>query len=56
MRFGTFTESGWNHGGEAAGLAPIKLNTVVTRGFNDEDVVELAAPPWTAHGTCGSSS
>ncbi|HEX9114664.1 MAG TPA: GTP 3',8-cyclase MoaA [Anaerolineae bacterium] len=27
---------------EAAGLRPIKLNCVVTRGFNDEDVVDLA--------------
>jgi cyclic pyranopterin phosphate synthase len=27
---------------EAAGLAPIKLNTVVVRGYNDEDVVALA--------------
>jgi cyclic pyranopterin phosphate synthase len=26
----------------SAGLTPIKLNCVVTRGFNDEDVVELA--------------
>jgi len=28
---------------EAAGLVPIKLNTVVVRGFNDDDVVSLAA-------------
>ncbi len=27
---------------EEAGLTPIKLNSVVTRGFNDEDVVDLA--------------
>jgi GTP 3',8-cyclase len=27
---------------EAAGLTPIKLNTVVVRGWNDEDVFELA--------------
>ena len=27
---------------QAAGLGPIKLNSVVTRGFNDADVVELA--------------
>ena len=27
---------------EAAGLLPIKINTVVARGFNEEDVVELA--------------
>ena len=35
---------------EAAGLKPIKLNCVVTRGFNDDEVVELArltlANPW----------
>lgn len=35
---------------EAAGLRPIKLNTVVTRGFNEDDVVGLArltlANPW----------
>ncbi len=35
---------------EAAGLAPIKLNAVVVRGFNDDDVVPLAAltleRPW----------
>jgi cyclic pyranopterin phosphate synthase len=28
---------------EQAGLTPIKLNTVVARGYNDADVVELAA-------------
>lgn len=28
---------------EAAGLAPIKLNAVITRGYNDEDVAALAA-------------
>lgn len=28
---------------EAAGLGPIKLNTVVVRGFNEDDVVPLAA-------------
>jgi cyclic pyranopterin phosphate synthase len=28
---------------EDAGLTPIKLNAVVVRGFNDEDVAELAA-------------
>ncbi|HID33709.1 MAG TPA: GTP 3',8-cyclase MoaA [Anaerolineae bacterium] len=27
---------------QAAGLHPIKINAVVTRGFNDEDVVDLA--------------
>ncbi len=35
---------------EEAGLTPIKLNAVVIRGFNDEDVVDLAAltidRPW----------
>ena len=35
---------------EAAGLKPIKLNAVVTRGFNEDDVVDLArltlANPW----------
>lgn len=35
---------------EAAGLLPIKINTVVVRGFNDEDVADLAAltmeRPW----------
>ncbi len=35
---------------EAAGLKPIKLNCVVTRGFNDDEVVELArltlTNPW----------
>ncbi len=35
---------------EAAGLVPVKLNTVVVRGFNDDDVVSLAAltrdRPW----------
>ncbi|MBI2963611.1 MAG: GTP 3',8-cyclase MoaA [Deltaproteobacteria bacterium] len=28
---------------EAAGLTPLKLNTVVVRDYNDQDVVELAA-------------
>jgi cyclic pyranopterin phosphate synthase len=44
MRFGTLAEI-WAGilAAEAAGLTPIKLNAVVTRGFNDEDVVELAA-------------
>ena len=35
---------------EAAGLLPIKINAVIVRGFNDEDVVPLAAltltRPW----------
>jgi cyclic pyranopterin phosphate synthase len=51
MRFGTLSEI-WSgiQAAEASGLTPIKLNAVVTRGFNDEDVVELAAltraRPW----------
>ena len=51
MRFGTLHEI-WAGiiAAEAAGLTPIKLNAVVTRGFNDEDVVDLAAltrdRPW----------
>jgi cyclic pyranopterin phosphate synthase len=51
MRFGTLAEI-WAgiEAAEAAGLTPVKLNTVVTRGFNDEDVVDLAAltldHPW----------
>lgn len=35
---------------EAVGLAPLKINTVVVRGFNEDDVVSLAAltyeRPW----------
>lgn len=27
---------------EAAGLVPLKMNAVITRGYNDDDVVELA--------------
>ena len=44
MRLGTLAEI-WAGiiAAEEAGLRPIKLNTVVTRGFNDEDVVALAA-------------
>lgn len=51
MRYGTLQEI-WAGilAAEDAGLTPIKLNAVVTRGFNDEDVVELAAltreRPW----------
>lgn len=43
MRLGTLAEI-WAgiEAAEAAGLTPIKLNAVVTRGFNDEDVVDLA--------------
>lgn len=51
MRLGSLAEI-WAgiEAAEAAGLTPIKLNAVVTRGFNDEDVVDLAAltlqRPW----------
>lgn len=31
------------HAAEAAGLTPIKLNAVVLRGYNDEEVADLAA-------------
>jgi GTP 3',8-cyclase len=31
------------HAAEEAGLNPIKLNAVIANGYNDEDVVELAA-------------
>lgn len=43
MRFGTVDEI-WAgiEAAEAAGLRPIKINVVVTRGYNDEDVVDLA--------------
>ena len=44
MRWGTLDEI-WAgiEAAEAAGLHPLKLNTVVTRGLNEEDVVPLAA-------------
>ena len=43
MRFGTLEEiQAGIAAAEEAGLTPIKLNCVVTRGYNDEDVVELA--------------
>ncbi len=44
MRFGTF-EDIWAGilAAEAAGLRPIKLNAVVVRGYNEDDVVALAA-------------
>jgi cyclic pyranopterin phosphate synthase len=44
MRGGTLEEI-WRGilAAEAAGLTPIKLNAVVARGFNEEDVVPLAA-------------
>lgn len=43
MRFGKF-EDIWRgiEAAEAAGMKPIKLNCVVVRDYNDEDVVELA--------------
>src|SRR5207249_2964770 len=53
MRRGTLAEI-WAgiEAAEAAGLCPIKLNVVVARGFNEEDVVPLAAltleRPWHA--------
>jgi GTP 3',8-cyclase len=51
MRWGTLADV-WRgiEAAEAAGLAPIKLNAVVVREFNEEDVVPLAAltldRPW----------
>jgi cyclic pyranopterin phosphate synthase len=44
MRWGTLAEI-WAgiEAAEAAGLRPIKLNAVVARGYNEEDVVPLAA-------------
>lgn len=43
MRFGTLAEiEAGIAAAEAAGLTPIKLNCVVTRDYNDGDVVELA--------------
>lgn len=43
MRFATLDEI-WAgiEAAEAAGFRPIKINVVVTRGYNDEDVVDLA--------------
>jgi cyclic pyranopterin phosphate synthase len=43
MRRGTIEEI-WRgiEAAEAAGFTPLKLNAVVTRGYNDEDVAELA--------------
>ncbi len=51
MRFGTVDEiEAGLAAAEAAGLAPIKLNCVVTRDYNDGDVVEMArrtlTRPW----------
>jgi cyclic pyranopterin phosphate synthase len=51
MRLGTFDKA-WAgiEAAEKAGLTPIKLNAVVTRGYNDEAPVELARltleKPW----------
>jgi cyclic pyranopterin phosphate synthase len=43
MRFGSLEEiEAGIAAAEAAGLAPIKINCVVTRDYNDMDVVELA--------------
>jgi GTP 3',8-cyclase len=43
MRFGTLEEiEAGIAAAEAAGLLPIKINAVVTRDYNDADVVELA--------------
>ena len=44
MRWGSFAHV-WEGimAAEAAGLVPIKLNAVVAAGFNEEDVVDLAA-------------
>ncbi|HVM95582.1 MAG TPA: GTP 3',8-cyclase MoaA [Candidatus Acidoferrales bacterium] len=43
MRFGTLEEI-WAgiKAAESASLTPLKINVVVTRGYNDEDVVDLA--------------
>jgi cyclic pyranopterin phosphate synthase len=51
MRWGSFADI-WAgiEAAEAAGLAPIKLNAVLVRGFNEDDAVPLAAltreHPW----------
>jgi cyclic pyranopterin phosphate synthase len=51
MRWGTLAEI-WAgiEAAEAAGFAPIKLNAVLVRGFNEDDIVPLAAltldRPW----------
>ncbi len=43
MRFGTLEEiEAGITAAEEAGLAPIKINSVVTRDYNDADVVEMA--------------
>ncbi len=44
MRFGTLEEiEAGIAAAEAAGLKPIKINCVVTRDYNDGDVVDMAA-------------
>ncbi len=57
MRWGTF-EQMWAGimAAEEAGLTPIKLNAVVTAGFNEADVVALARLTSSATGTCALSS
>jgi len=51
MRFGTIKKA-WAgiEATEKAGLTPIKINAVITRGYNDEDAVDLArltlTKPW----------
>jgi cyclic pyranopterin phosphate synthase len=51
MRLGTFDKA-WAgiEAAEKAGLTPLKLNAVITRGYNDDAAVELArltlAKPW----------
>jgi cyclic pyranopterin phosphate synthase len=43
MRFGTLSEiEAGISAAESAGLVPIKINAVVTRDYNDADVVEIA--------------
>ena len=43
MRFGTLEEiEAGIAAAEEAGLAPIKINSVVTRDYNDTDVAEMA--------------
>jgi GTP 3',8-cyclase len=51
MRWGTLADVwGGIEAADAAGFAPIKLNSVVVRGYNEDDVVPLAAltldRPW----------
>jgi cyclic pyranopterin phosphate synthase len=40
----------------AAGLAPVKVNVVLVRGTNDDEIEALAALTSTGRGTCASSS